>query len=104
DKSVVQSVLQIIDRDAFYRADTQIIFDILVARHRDNRPSDAVILREELIRKNLLTEVGGAAFIGEIISQVPSSLHAAHYANIVREKFLLRQFIDFSNKALRAAY
>src|SRR3954463_16604010 len=104
DKEMVGQVVQIVDRDAFYQADHQILFDILVKLYEQNRPIDAVIVREELLKRQLLEEVGGVAYLGQILNSVPSSAHGAHYAGIVREKALLRQLIAASNDILRDAY
>jgi replicative DNA helicase len=104
DKEMVGSVIQIVDRDAFYQADHQILFDILVKLYEQNRPIDAVIVREELLKRQLLEEVGGVAYLGQILNSVPSSAHGAHYAEIVREKAMLRQLIAASNDILRDAY
>src|SRR5689334_15376262 len=104
DKEVVGQVVQIVDRDAFYQADHQILFDILVKLYEQNRAIDAVIVREELAKRQLLEEVGGTAYLAQILSSVPSSAHAAHYAGIVRETSLLRQLIAASNDILRDAY
>src|SRR5689334_11991574 len=104
DKEVIGQALQIVERDAFYQADHQIIFDILVKLYEQNRPIDAVILREELLKRQLLEEIGGVAYLGQILGSVPSSAHGAHYAGIVREKSMLRQLIAASNDILRDAY
>src|SRR2546430_11620643 len=104
DKEMIGNVVQIVDREAFYQADHQILFDILVKLYEQNRPVDAVILREELMKRQLLEEVGGTAYLGQILSSVPSAAHGAHYAGIVREKALLRQLIAASNDILRDAY
>src|SRR5688572_26210369 len=86
DKEMVGQVVQIVDRDAFYQADHQVIFDVLVKLYEQNRPTDAIILREELAKRQLLEEVGGVAYLGQILSSVPSAAHGTHYAGIVREK------------------
>src|SRR4051812_16920418 len=104
DKEMIGNVVGIVDREAFYQADHQILWDILVKLYEQNRPVDAVILREELMKRQLLEEVGGTAYLGEILSSVPSAAHGAHYAGIVREKALLRQLISASNDILRDAY
>jgi replicative DNA helicase len=104
DKEMVGQVVQIVDRDAFFQADHQIIFDVLVKLYEQNRSIDAVILREELIKRQLLEEVGGIPYLAEILNRVPSAAHGAHYAGIVREKALLRQLIAASNDILRDAY
>ena len=104
DKEMVGQVVQIVDREAFFQADHQIIYDVLVKLYEQNRPIDAILLREELIKRQLLDEVGGSAYIGAILNSVPSAAHGAHYAGIVREKALLRQLIAASNDILRDAY
>jgi replicative DNA helicase len=104
DKEIVGQTVQIVDRDAFYQADHQILFDIIVKLYEANRPTDTVIVREELIKRQLLEEVGGTAYLAQILSTVPSAAHGVHYANIVREKAMLRQLIAASNDILRNAY
>src|SRR5438874_6436162 len=104
DKEMIGQVVQIVDREAFFQADHQIIFDVLVKLYEQNRPIDAVILREELIKRQLLDEIGGVQYLAQILSSVPSAAHGAHYAGIVREKALLRQLIAASNEVLREAY
>src|ERR1044071_4596688 len=68
DKEMIGQVVQIVDREAFYQADHQIIYDILVKLYEQNRPVDALILREELIKRQLLAEVGGAAYLGQLLN------------------------------------
>ncbi len=71
DKEMVGQVVQIVDREAFYQADHQIIYDVLVKLYEQNRPIDAVILFEELVKRQLLEEVGGTAYIAQILNTRP---------------------------------
>src|SRR5438067_7414031 len=93
DKEMVGQVVTMIDREAFYQADHQIIFDILLKLYEQNQPIDAVIVQDELRKRQLLEEIGGTAYLARILSAVPSAAHGGHYASIVREKHLLRQLI-----------
>src|SRR5215213_11421598 len=93
DKEMIGQIVQIIDREAFYQADHQIIFDVLVKLYEQNRPVDAVILRDELKKRQLFEEVGGSEYLAAILNTVPSAAHGVHYAGIVREKGMLRQLI-----------
>jgi replicative DNA helicase len=104
DKDMVGQVVQLVDREGFYQADHQIIFDTLLKLYEMNRPVDAVILAEELKKRQLLEEVGGMGYLGQILNSVPSAAHGMHYAGIVREKSMLRQLIGASNDILRDAY
>src|SRR5271154_2703681 len=104
DKDMVGQIVQLVDRESFYQADHQIIYDVLLKLYEMNRPIDSVILFEELVKRQLLDEVGGTAYIAQILNSVPSSAHGMHYAGIVREKAMLRQLIAASNDILRDAY
>ena len=104
EKDVIGQAVQIIDREAFFQADHQVVYDVLVKLYEQNRPIDAVILCDELNKRQLLDEIGGQAYIGQILNTVPSSAHGEHYAKIVREKSLLRQLIAASNDILRDSY
>jgi replicative DNA helicase len=104
DKDMVGEIVQIIDREAFYQADHQIIFDVIVKLYEQNRSIDSIIVREELGKRQLLQEIGGVPYLMQILNTVPSSAHGPHYAGIVREKAMLRQLISASNEILRDAY
>jgi replicative DNA helicase len=104
EKDMIGQAVQLIDRESFYQADHQIIYDVLVKLYETNRPIDSVILFEELVKRQLLDEVGGTSYIAQILNSVPSSAHGMHYAGIVREKAMLRQLIAASNDILRDSY
>ncbi len=104
EKEVLGQCVSLVNRDSFYQADHQIIYDVLVKLYEQNRPVDAVILFEELSKRQLLEEIGGKGYLGQILGSVPSAAHGMHYAQIVREKALLRQLIGASNEILRDAY
>jgi replicative DNA helicase len=104
DKDIAGEIVPLIERDAFFQVDHQIIYDVLLRLYEQNRPIDAVIVREELIKLQVLEEVGGVQYLAAILNSVPSAAHGKHYAGIVREKFLLRQLIAASDDILRSAY
>lgn len=104
DKECIGDVMRLVNRESFFQADHQIIFDMLVKLHEQNRAIDAMIVREELAKRQLLEEVGGVPYLAQILNSAPSAAHAVHYAGIVREKSILRQLIAASNNILRAAY
>ena len=54
DKELIGEVVQQVNREAFYQADHQIIFDVLVKLFEQNKPIDPLIIREELLKRQLL--------------------------------------------------
>lgn len=105
DKEQIGSIAQVLrEKGAFFQTDHQIIYERLIDLYNTGKNIDPIILREELSKRHLLEEVGGTAYLAQIVNTVPSAAHGMHYAQIVREKFLLRQLIAASNENLRDAY
>jgi replicative DNA helicase len=104
DKESIGNAVQIVERDAFFQPDHQIIFDVLVKLFEQNRPISAMAVREELLKRQRLEEIGGTAYLGAILGTVADASQGAHFAGVVREKYMLRQLIAASNDILRAAY
>ena len=104
DKDIIGHAVESIERDAFYQADHQILYEVIIKLYEQNRPIDAVIVREELSKRQQLDEIGGLPYLVQILNSVPSAAHGAHYAEIVRDKYMLRQLIAASNDILRDCY
>ncbi len=79
---------------------------LLVSLFEKNKGSgiDAVLLREELSKRNLLDEIGGVEYIARILDSVPSSANVEYYTGILKDKMLLRDLIGVSSKVLEMAY
>lgn len=90
--------------ETFYHPDHQIIFGAIMSLMNRNRPVDAVILRDELKTLGKLDEIGGAGYIGQILSTVPSAAHGREYMTRVIEKAGLRALISLSDNVTRRAY
>lgn len=104
DVAVVPLARAILDRSDFFLADHSIIFDAICSMSDRNMNIDALTLRSELERRQLLNEVGGTAYLAEIISSVPSAAHGPQYANDVRERSACRQMISMGESLVREAY
>lgn len=104
DRGVIPDALAAIGRDDFYQSDHQIIFDALAGLYAADAQIDALVVREELIRRGLFEECGGMAYLAKILDSVPSSAHAPQYAGIVRQKSIWRGLIAAANDALRDGY
>lgn len=104
DLDVCDECLALVNRQQFYSADHQILFDIITDRRKGGKPIDAVLMREELIRRQLLDEVGGVEYLAKILNAVPTAAHGVHYAALVAEKAKLREIIGLCNDALRDCY
>ncbi len=98
------AIAAIANRDDYYSTDHQIYYEVMCAMNRAGKPIDVTLVRAELMRREVWEEVGGAAYMGDLMNTVPSTAHGIHYASIVKEKSLLRRCITAANDVLRAAY
>lgn len=88
----------------FYRADHQLIFAAMAALADSHRPFDAVTLSEYLERHDQLQKCGGLAYLGTLANETPSAANIRAYADIVRERSLLRSLIDAAGEIAGSAF
>lgn len=78
----------------FYRRDHQLIFRAIRELAEKNKPFDAVTLGEWFESQGLAEQVAGGAYLIELASTTPSAANIVAYAEIVRDKAVLRQLIE----------
>jgi replicative DNA helicase len=106
DPECIGEALELVERDAFYRIEHRHIFEALITLYEKNKGIgiDAVLLRDELVKRDRLEEIGGVEYIAKILDSVPSSANVAYYAKIVKDKMLLRELISTTGAILENAY
>ncbi|HNS22151.1 MAG TPA: DnaB-like helicase N-terminal domain-containing protein, partial [Sedimentisphaerales bacterium] len=102
DPRCVGEVIETLSRNAFYHSEHQILFDAVISLYEKNRGEgiDGLLVRNELERRNQLDAIGGAEYLQRVIESVPSSASVQYYADIVREKMLLRETIIAATEIL----
>lgn len=81
----------------FYRADHQLIYRAISDLVGAARPCDFVTLSEYLRTRGKLEEAGGLAYLGTLANDTPSAANVLAYADIVRERSILRSLIAAGN-------
>ena len=77
----------------FYRNDHRLLFAAIRELESRNEPFDAVTLSQCLENNGQLEQAGGLLYLGRLAKDTPSASNIVAYANIVREKSVLRQLI-----------
>src|SRR5262249_29516301 len=80
--------------DDFYRKDHRLIFRAIGELSNKSLPCDAVTLGDWFEAQGIAELVGGASYVVQLANSTPSAAHIVAYADIVREKSVLRQLID----------
>ena len=88
----------------FYREPHQWIYGALQALHERREPADFVTLVDELERNERLEEIGGPAYITQLINSTPTAIYVDHYARIVERTATLRRLIGAANQIAELAY
>ena len=88
----------------FYRPDHQIIFEVMAALANDAQPLDVLTLAEALQSRKLAERVGGIAYLAELTEETPSASNVGAYADIVRERAILRQLISAGSGIAESAF
>ena len=83
-----------LDESDFYRRDHQLIFRAIKDLAERNRPFDAVTLGEWFESQGQSEMVAGGAYLVELATTTPSAANIVAYAEIVRDKAVLRQLIE----------
>ncbi len=93
-----------ITSEDFYRADHRLIFQImqhLVERHK---PLDVLTIADALKSRNELEAAGGEAYLYQLAKNTPSAANITAYADIVRERSVLRQLIATGTDIAESAF
>jgi replicative DNA helicase len=88
----------------FYRHDHRLIFRAIGQLSEQSKPCDAVTLGEWFDSQGLSEQVGGTSYVIELASTTPSAANIGAYADIVREKSILRQLIEVGTKITNDAF
>ena len=92
------------NKDYFYRTNNQEIYEAMCELLKADRPIDIVTLSSELVKRGSLENVGGISYLTELTDGVPSVANVTHYADIVVEKYKLRQLILSLSDSVSVCY
>lgn len=104
DKDMVGPVSEIITKDDFYHQQYGIMFESIVELFNSQQPIDDVTLSNKLREKDVSPEIASIENLSELVASVPLSVNAPHYANIVKEKSLLRLIIKTNQEIENSCY
>ncbi|OIO02016.1 MAG: replicative DNA helicase [Elusimicrobia bacterium CG1_02_56_21] len=104
EKEVIESVSEILQSKHFYNDRHSKIYDAILDLRARNLPVDVVTLSEELKKNGRLEELGGQKYLSDLMEKVSTSAHTQAYAQIVKEKALLRELIRVSTTIVEKSF
>jgi len=93
DPDAILKVAVSLKPEDFFSETNRVIYQACLALYQRNEVINQITLAHELMRQDNLEQIGGAAFLSHLISNVPTSLHVEYYAQIVSNAALMRRLI-----------
>ena len=91
-------------KEDFYRFEHRLIFEEMEKLMAQQAPVDLITLEQALKNREVIEQVGGFAYLAELSNNTPSAANVGAYANVVREKAIMRELISVGNKITQNSY
>ncbi|OGE03629.1 replicative DNA helicase [Candidatus Curtissbacteria bacterium RIFCSPLOWO2_01_FULL_41_18] len=104
DADAIAAAIQTLKPDHFYKEAHGDIIRAIFELYEKRDPVDLVTLTAQLKKNGKLEKVGGAAYLSELTSQVPTSANISVHTQIVRDHWVKRQLITTSTKISQSAF
>jgi replicative DNA helicase len=104
NNDLMNGVMEVLRPADFYQGAHRILYEAMVDLFDRGRAIDQLTLSAALKDRNAEQQVGGLAYLSEIVTSVPISDNVVHYARIVKEKAILRKTISAAQEISAAAY
>lgn len=104
DNLAYERVGDLLDEGSFYRYEHQLIYAAITTLVAAVKPADVITVFEQLQRVGKADECGGVAYLNALAQSIPSAANARRYAEIVRERAILRHLIAATDEIATAAF
>jgi replicative DNA helicase len=104
DNSAWDKIADVLSEADFYRHDHRLIYRSIARLVELSRPADVVTVSEALEKNSELANVGGLAYLATLVQNTPSAANIRRYAEIVRERSIMRQLAQVGTEITEAAY
>jgi len=104
DKDAIIMASEVIRSSDFYDQQLGILFDTMLELYNEGKPVDLVTLQDRLKEKDVPPQLSSLEFIRDLVASVPTSANVKYYAQIVKEKAVLRRLIKVSEEMANDCY
>jgi replicative DNA helicase len=104
DNSAYDRIADYVSADDFYRFDHRIIFQHIIKLINASRPADVITVHESLSTAGKADEIGGLSYLNALAQNTPSAANIRRYAEIVRDRGVLRQLITVADEICGSAF
>ncbi len=103
-KDAIADVVEVVRGHDFYRPAHETIYAAVLDLYGRGEPADPVTVAAELQKRSELGRVGGAPYLHTLVASVPTAANAGFYAQIVRERAILRRLVEAGTRIAQMGY
>ena len=104
DKDAIVTVMEMLSQKDFYHQQYGLLFQAMVELYNAGQPVDLVTLQNKLRSMNVPSEVSSLEFIRDLLTAIPTSANVKYYAQIVKDKAVLRRLIKITEEIENQCY
>ena len=104
ENEALDKIADILSAADFYQHDHKTIFQHIAKLIEHNRPADIVTVAESLESTAELSQIGGIAYLGALAQNTPTAANIRRYAEIVRERHVMRKLVTVGSGIAESAY
>lgn len=104
DNEAWEKIADILSDKDFYRQEHRLIYRAIARLVELGRPADVITVQEELEKRDELRDIGGLSYLATLAQQTPSAANIRRYAEIVRERSIMRQLAQVGTEIADSAY
>lgn len=104
DRAAIIAASETLMAEDFYHHQYAVLFDSMIELFNQNKPVDFITLQNKLKEKDLPPEITSLEYINDLVAAVPTSANIRYYANIVKEKAMLRKLIKVTETVQNECY
>jgi replicative DNA helicase len=103
DNQAWERIADVVSSRDFYKGSHRVIYEHIELVLAADQPADVVTVSQSLSEAQVLDQVGGAVYLGEIAQATPSAVNVRRYAELVREKAIQRNLIRVCSEVMERA-
>ncbi len=103
-QEAIAEVFEFVKAEDFYAPKHETIFNAILSLYSKGEPTDVITVTDELTKNGELVRAGGADYLHQLTSIVPTAANAPFYAQIVAEKATLRRLVEVGTRIAQMGY
>lgn len=104
EPDVLHDIMDVVSPESFYVERHRIIYKAMLGLFSKGKPIDLVSLSSKLKDKKQIDQIGGQAYLTELVEAVPSAANAKYYADLVQKKYMMRELIKAADHVAQLGY